>query len=104
MLFAKVSLALNSVFFIQTEVLDIAYLNEVTLEWKTLKKLTASGFLEDLISTFVLTLLRFLRKLFLCFETKISIKKHVFWSKKFVVSDNDSFEQCADGPEVDEFT
>ena len=67
----------------------------------------------DLISTFVLALLIFLRKLFLkpksskyeifCFETKISFKKHVFWSKKFVVSDTNSFEQFADGPEVDEF-
>ena len=58
---------------------------------KTLKKLTTSLFVKDLISTFFLTVLRFLRKLFLrsktnkyeifCFETKISIKKHVFWSK-----------------------
>ena len=78
----------------KTEVLDTVYINEVTLEWKTFKKLTASRFVKDLISTFVLTLLRFLRKLFLwsksskyeifCFETKISFKKHVFWSKKFV--------------------
>ena len=39
-----------------------------------------------------------------CFETKISFKKHVFWSKKFAVSDTNSFEQFAGGPEVDEFT
>ena len=29
----------------------------------------------------------------LCFETKASFKKHVFWSKKIVVSDTNSFEQ-----------
>ena len=30
--------------------------------------------------------------------------KHVFWSKKFVLSDANSLEQLADGPEVGEFT
>ena len=29
----------------------------------------------------------------LCFEMKTSFKKHVFWSKKIVVSDTNSFEQ-----------
>ena len=53
--------------------------------------------------------LNFLRKLVLCskssryqnlwFETKTSFKKHVL-----VVSDNNSLEQFAEGPEVDEFT
>ena len=28
-----------------------------------------------------------------CFETKTSFKQHVFWSKKFVVSDTNSLEQ-----------
>ena len=32
-----------------------------------------------------------------CFETKISFKKHVFWSKKFIVSDTNSLEQFVDG-------
>ena len=36
---------------------------EVKLEWKNLKKLTNSPFVNDLISTFVLSLLHFLRKL-----------------------------------------
>ena len=31
-------------------------------------------------------------------------RKHVFWSKKFVLSDTNSLEQFADGPEVSEFT
>ena len=100
----------------KTEVLDTvsSYTKEVTLVLNTLKKLTSSRFVKDLISIFVLTLLRFLRKLFLwsksskydifCFETKISFKKHVFWSKKFVASDTNSFEQFVNGPEVDEFT
>ena len=110
----KVSLALNSVFFIQNRSIRYCLYKRSHVGMKTLKKLTTSLFVKDLISTFFLTVLRFLRKLFLrsktnkyeifCFETKISIKKHVFWSKKFVVSDNNSFEQCADGPEVDEFT
>ena len=39
-----------------------------------------------------------------CFEIKTSFKKHVFWSKRFVVSDTSSLEQFADGPEVGEFT
>ena len=39
-----------------------------------------------------------------CFETKTSFKKHVFWSKKMIVSDTNSLENFADGPEVDEFT
>ena len=39
-----------------------------------------------------------------CFETKTSFKKHVFWSKRFVVSDTSGLEQFADGPEVGEFT
>ena len=39
-----------------------------------------------------------------CFETKTSFKKHVFWSKKFVLSDNNTLEQFADGAEVGEFT
>ena len=39
-----------------------------------------------------------------CFETKTSFKKHVFWSKKFVISDTNSFEPFADGPGVDQFT
>ena len=39
-----------------------------------------------------------------CFETKTSFKKHVLWSKKFVLSDANSLEQFADGPEVGEFT
>ena len=39
-----------------------------------------------------------------CFETKTSFKKHVFWSKKFVVSNTNSFEPFADGPGVDQFT
>ena len=89
----------------KTEVLDTvsSYIKEVTLEWKPLKKLSASRFLKGLISTFVLTLLRFFRKLFLwsksskyeifCFKTKIFFKKHVFWSKIFVVSNTNSFEQ-----------
>ena len=49
----------------KTNVLDTvsSYITEVTLEWKTLKKLTGSRFLKYLISTFVLTLLIFLRKL-----------------------------------------
>ena len=38
---------------------------EVKLEWKNLKKLTDSRFVKDLISTFVLSLLHFLRKLVL---------------------------------------
>ena len=100
----------------KTEVLDTvsSYIKEVTLEWDTLKNLTAFRFLKDLISTFVLTLLNFLRKLVLwsissksenfCFETKTSFKKHVFWSKKFVVSNTNSFEPFADGPGVDQFT
>ena len=58
----------------KTEVLDTAYIKEVTLEWKTLKTLTASRFVKDLISVYVLTLLRFLRKLFLCFETKYPLR------------------------------
>ena len=42
----------------KTEVLDIvsSYIKEVRLEWDTLKNLTASWFLKDLISTFALTL------------------------------------------------
>ena len=39
-----------------------------------------------------------------CFETETPFKKHVFWSKKFVVKDINSVEQFADGTEVDEFT
>ena len=39
-----------------------------------------------------------------CFETKTSFKKHVFWSKRFVVSDISGLEQFADGPDVGEFT
>ena len=38
-----------------------------------------------------------------CFETKTSYKKHKFWSNKFVLSDTNSLEQFADGPEVVEF-
>ena len=33
-----------------------------------------------------------------CFETKTPFKKHMFWSKKIVVSDTNSLEQFADGP------
>ena len=49
----------------KTDVLDTvsSQIKEVTLERKTLKKLTDSRFLKDLINTFVLTLLNFLRKL-----------------------------------------
>ena len=45
----------------KTEVLHTvsSYIKEVTLELRAWKKLTASQFLEDLISTFVLTLLFF---------------------------------------------
>ena len=119
----------------KTDILDTVSSLEVTLEWKTL-----SGFLKDLISTFALMLLNFLRKLVLYFHdiyrqsgqnqanTRSSVKKilylldfdqivyisweyrgqvsrkHVFWSKKFVLSDTNSLEQFADGPEVGEFT
>ena len=92
MLFTKVSRALNSVFFIQNSSIRYCLYKRSHVGMKTLKKLTTSLFVKDLISTFFLTVLRFLRKLFLrsktskyeifCFETKISIKKHVFWSKK----------------------
>ena len=47
----------------KTDILDTVFSLEVTLEWKTL-----SGFLKDLISTFVLMLLNFLRKLVLYFH------------------------------------
>ena len=40
----------------------------------------------------------------LCFETKISFKKHVFWLKNVFLSDANSLEQFADGPEVGKFT
>ena len=39
-----------------------------------------------------------------CFEPKNSFKKHVFFSKKFVMSDTNSLEQFADGAEAVEFT
>ena len=44
----------------KTDILDTvsSYIIEVTLEWNTLKKLTGSPFLKDLISTFVLTLFK----------------------------------------------
>ena len=47
----------------KTDVLDIvsSFPIEVTLEWKTIKKLTGSRFLKD--CTFVLPLLSFLKKL-----------------------------------------
>ena len=35
-----------------------------------------------------------------CFETEISFKKHMFWSKKIVLSDTNSLEQSANRPEV----
>ena len=40
-----------------------------------------------------------------CFETKTSFKKkkNMFWSKK-IVSDTNSLEEFADGPDVGEFT
>ena len=37
-------------------------------------------------------------------ETKTSFKKHVFWSKKFVLSNTNKLEQFADGAVVVEFT
>ena len=63
--------------------------------------------LKDLIRTFVLTLLIFLRKLVLYIFLQLylsSVLKHVFWSKTFVVSDTNSLEQFVYRPEVGEFT
>ena len=40
----------------------------------------------------------------ICSETKTSFKKHVFWSKNFLLSNTNSVEQFADGAEVAKFT
>ena len=72
--------------------------------------------LEDLIIAFVLTLIFFNETCPLYFHdiyrqssqnqvnTRSSVKKHVCWPKEFVVSDTNSLEQFADGPEVGKFT
>ena len=37
-------------------------------------------------------------------NTRSPVKKHVFWSQKVIVSDTNSLEQFANGPEVGKFT
>ena len=71
----------------KTHVLDPvpSWITEITLEWTTLKKITDSQFLKDLIGTFVLTLLNFLRKLvlyiFIIYMAKIKqIRDLLFWN------------------------
>ena len=100
---------------VQNKCIRYSKITEVTLEQRTLKKLTGSRFVKYLITfkIFVLMLFNFLRKLGLyifmilyrqsesskyeifCFETKTSYKKHVLWSKKIILSDTNSFEHFA---------